>query len=631
MPSEVENFSCTTQFVQAIAKNGRIYSWGSNPFYQLHSMNSAPLEPHATVRLMISESNPTTAKLHVMTEEEMKLLRSLPRRIKLTLTDDQTPRNNNSNKSQSGPIRANVKAIVSGQNYTFYLTDKGAYSVGQGGCPFLATPDRKANEIMPVLVDFGKIEIVGMSVCNTHCVACSKEGFVFTWGRNTSGCLGIEENEKRLDCEVFQPQMVNMGFGGVPCASAVLALPGVTLLVNFRGRVFYWGRLCAEGSIVLVRAEQIPVEGELRKGKLVPGRIAKLVGSNNDLAAVTTSNKLVAIKDLKKPVFAAMKFQCPVQDIAMTPMRMLVLSSDNPSVVLARALKHNTEIESETLKLEAKRREEIKTKFKKRGSKLIEVTQGEAIISPFLGLALSMAIKNMKPQESKLEPLPSLLDVGLTQSGVDILKSQKIILDEGIIRKTSSRLVAQELPDTRIPQKISGMNQVLAPSPTLGLPENAVPQVATLDLLALAKGKQARDLWMLGVVEGKESEVCTHVLKDMLVDPDMTKKRKSKLNPRGRGSQGASSSRDSSEASIAKAERREAPLQKKSALILRKLERQGNVGQRFDKEIQESIMSTERLKVNISKERSLCKSIIKLVDDIYSGRFTFASSELFNG
>ena len=86
------------------------------------------------------------------------------------------------------------------------------------------------------------LQLVGLSLSKQHVLAWSVSGLVYSWGSNLNGVLGINENGKHLNQLVSSPALVDMDIGDNPGVFSGLATNNASFIINFRGRVYYWGK-----------------------------------------------------------------------------------------------------------------------------------------------------------------------------------------------------------------------------------------------------------------------------------------------------------------------------------------------------------------------------------------------------
>lgn len=86
------------------------------------------------------------------------------------------------------------------------------------------------------------LKIVGVSLSNFHALAWTSEGNLYSWGSNKNGVLGLKDNEKAQNRIVSNPTPVMVGLGNNPGIYFALATRSASIVINFRGRIYYWGR-----------------------------------------------------------------------------------------------------------------------------------------------------------------------------------------------------------------------------------------------------------------------------------------------------------------------------------------------------------------------------------------------------
>ena len=86
------------------------------------------------------------------------------------------------------------------------------------------------------------VSLVGISLAKNHALAWTHMGILYAWGLNAFGVIGLTNNEHRLNEVVNKPTKVDMGLGENPGICYALATDNASLLLNFRGRVYHWGK-----------------------------------------------------------------------------------------------------------------------------------------------------------------------------------------------------------------------------------------------------------------------------------------------------------------------------------------------------------------------------------------------------
>ena len=114
-------------------------------------------------------------------------------------------------------------------------------------------PEKKSNEIfakrlMGVFSDQritrfpSSLPIIGISLSRNHALAWTTGGSLYAWGCNVNGVLGIENNENLIDAVIQNPTPVKVGLGDNPGINYAMATSSASFVINFRGRIYYWGR-----------------------------------------------------------------------------------------------------------------------------------------------------------------------------------------------------------------------------------------------------------------------------------------------------------------------------------------------------------------------------------------------------
>lgn len=193
-----------------VGMNGSIYGWGDNTWFEFNCSGS--------------ETKNKVSQLDYKIEDALV------------------------NADQKDPYSFNSGAVflkvTCGNDCSFFITEKGVYSIGNRSTGLLGY--RPPNEILihPRKIDFGTIlgahQIIGISAGSSHVVAWSDSGKAFAWGYNYHGVLGVENNRKYKDKLFITPQPVH-AFANTPIV-CIEASDTCTFAINHRGRVFYWGK-----------------------------------------------------------------------------------------------------------------------------------------------------------------------------------------------------------------------------------------------------------------------------------------------------------------------------------------------------------------------------------------------------
>lgn len=85
-------------------------------------------------------------------------------------------------------------------------------------------------------------DIVGVSISKVHVLGWTGHGQLFSWGTNILGVLGVSNNQERINERVFKPERVEMGFGAYPGCASAFACNTASMFIDFRGKVYYWGK-----------------------------------------------------------------------------------------------------------------------------------------------------------------------------------------------------------------------------------------------------------------------------------------------------------------------------------------------------------------------------------------------------
>lgn len=99
-------------------------------------------------------------------------------------------------KSKALPVDASIVKIATGRSHTLILLDNGdIYGVGSGNFGQLGRGDNKSSkEDSLVLVKVPLEDVVDIAAGPDHSLACTKEGYAYSWGHPEYGQLGFGTN-----------------------------------------------------------------------------------------------------------------------------------------------------------------------------------------------------------------------------------------------------------------------------------------------------------------------------------------------------------------------------------------------------------------------------------------------------
>ena len=97
----------------------------------------------------------------------------------------------------------------------------------------------------------GKIEIpiakkiLGLSVNKNHCISWDENGDAYAWGVNLNGVLGVQENRRRIDEIVVNPEKVFHIIQVEKISNSKIiscfAFETCSFALTYKGKLFYWG------------------------------------------------------------------------------------------------------------------------------------------------------------------------------------------------------------------------------------------------------------------------------------------------------------------------------------------------------------------------------------------------------
>ena len=178
-----------------------------------------------------------------------------------------------------------VLMVTCGAWHTAVVTeDGGVYTFGRGDDGRLGHGDED-DYLVPMLVPrsaFNGERVVMVAVGNSHTVALSEAGHVFTWGDGGFGQLGLGDQEKQL-----APRQVEAGPSGQGEEVVFVAAGGYhTVAVTAGGRLYTWGY---GGHGRLGHGDTV--------SRLVPTLVGALEGGRVVMAACADSHTLVVMQD----------------------------------------------------------------------------------------------------------------------------------------------------------------------------------------------------------------------------------------------------------------------------------------------------------------------------------------------
>lgn len=175
------------------------------------------------------------------------------------------------------------------------------------------------------------LQLVGLSIGKYHVLAWSATGLIYSWGINQGGVVGIKDNGKNLNKIISTPALVDLELGSNPGVVYGLATKEASFVINFRGRIYYWGKIFEESDMVINSAERLDAKAQSSEEKT---RFLKIIGYNNYYAAVSSKQQLYLLFKTqgdynKRPELSLLDIpsEHPVSDIALTTRSVLILYS----------------------------------------------------------------------------------------------------------------------------------------------------------------------------------------------------------------------------------------------------------------------------------------------------------------
>jgi hypothetical protein len=179
------------------------------------------------------------------------------------------------------------------------------------------------------------LQLVGLSVGKHHVLAWSSSGLLYSWGINYNGVVGVKDNGKNLNKVISTPTLVEMQMGNNPGIVFGLAMKEASMVINFRGRIYYWGRIFEGDDMVLNTVERLDVDSPSSDNEKT--RFLKIVNFDNMYAAMSSKGQLYLLSKTlgersKKPELSLLDIpsETPISDIALTPRSLLILYSTAP-------------------------------------------------------------------------------------------------------------------------------------------------------------------------------------------------------------------------------------------------------------------------------------------------------------
>lgn len=192
------------------SKDGILYGWGDNTWFELNSAGNETKNRVVKLTYKIEEVQPSQDN-----KDPFQVTSGATFRMARTCND-----------------------------CSFLLTTKGLYSIGNKTTGLLGYKPPPEVIVHPKRVDFGGLEpsskIVGISVSRHHVLAWTNTGRSYAWGYNYNGVLGIENNRRRQDKLIVHPQPVKVLENTI--VTSLEACDTCSFAINYRGKLYYWGR-----------------------------------------------------------------------------------------------------------------------------------------------------------------------------------------------------------------------------------------------------------------------------------------------------------------------------------------------------------------------------------------------------
>lgn len=142
--------------------------------------------------------------------------------------------------------KSSVRQVACGKGHTLVLTEGGdVYSWGAGWNGCLGHGVGEQSMVVPTLVEaLNEMHIIQIACGKKYSMAVTTTGYLFGWGRNSNGQLGLGEETNVEDA----PQQVNFDGEGPVCVVQVACGSVHSVAVDVKGRVFSWGSNIPQNS-----------------------------------------------------------------------------------------------------------------------------------------------------------------------------------------------------------------------------------------------------------------------------------------------------------------------------------------------------------------------------------------------
>lgn len=139
-------------------------------------------------------------------------------------------------------VAIQFSGIDTNKHCTYYNCKGEIYSMGNKKSGILGIEDISELQSKPLQVHFplGSVKIMKLSCSDIHVLALDGSGRVYGWGVNINCVIGVKNNLDRVDQKVPLPEPVHILKETKVVDINVSNV--ASLVTNFRGAVFIWGK-----------------------------------------------------------------------------------------------------------------------------------------------------------------------------------------------------------------------------------------------------------------------------------------------------------------------------------------------------------------------------------------------------
>lgn len=382
------------------------------------------------------------------------------------------------------------------------------------------------------------LQLVGLSVGKHHVLSWSATGLIYSWGINQGGVIGIKDNGKNLNKVVSTPTLVDLELGNNPGVVYGLATKDASFIINFRGRIYYWGRIFEESDMVINSAERLDSKKSSNEEKT---RFLKLISYNNYYAAVSSKQQLYLLFKTpadfnKRPELSLLDIpsNLPISDIALTTRSVLVLYSTASNDCMSELKENMATMEfqknkvlktSDYLVAEETTSHDFDTRLKPKKSqqkKQRKNSENLLVSLPSGPLSKEIQSKPKKHWYQRLYDISAKSQTNLLDSPIRIAspKISKLHSNLNHLFTTETTSISHNLINS-IPIDIPELPQISKP-PQQPPPPAILPsdydrrQRPSLSQVNYSHGSQARTVWISLVNEGLSNNLIDSSLRNLV-------------------------------------------------------------------------------------------------------------------